>query len=138
MFWIGAFLYFVIIICDSIFLYENFSRNLDCNFPLSLICACSLSLSLTLTLSLSLPCCWLAHHLQLTLLLLIVITTGIQNTRNIKEPSFVLLCYSVVLIILLFNTWTLTYLPTNPGLVFHLRSSISRLHSLGLSTGWCT
>ena len=36
---------------DSIFLYENFSRNLDCNFSLSLICACSLSLSLSLSLS---------------------------------------------------------------------------------------
>ena len=61
-----------------VFLYENFSRNLDCNFSLSRICAYSLSLSLslslspthTLSLSLSPPCCWLAHHLQLTLLLL--------------------------------------------------------------------
>ena len=40
---------------DSIFPYENFGRNLDCDLSLSLICACSLSLSLLLTLSLSLP-----------------------------------------------------------------------------------
>ena len=46
---------------DSIFPYENFSRNLDCNFPLSLICAYSLSLSLSHSLSLSLPPLLLAH-----------------------------------------------------------------------------
>ena len=34
-----------------VFLYENFSSNLDCNFSLSRICAYSLSLSLSLSLS---------------------------------------------------------------------------------------
>ena len=50
---------------------------------LSVSLSLSLSVSLSLCLSLSPPCCWLARLLQLTRLLLIVISTGTFNTKNI-------------------------------------------------------
>ena len=83
------------------FLSENSSRNLNYKLSLSLLfCAYSLSVSLSLSLSLSLPlslslslslspCCCLARHLQLTRLLLIVISTGTFNSKNIYFVTYV-------------------------------------------------
>ena len=86
---VGVSTYIAVRLCSDSNLSENFSRNLDYKLSLSLLFVHIFSLSLSLSLCLSLsfflspPCCWLARRLQLTRLLLIVISTGTWNTKNI-------------------------------------------------------